>query len=373
MYDVIVIGGNFAGTSAAINAADKGIKVALVERNKQPHSPAHCGEGIIDEIGNLFYLDEMNCLKNKIKKVIINIASPKEYIFELKKHSIIIFDRTYVESELLKKAKNNGAELILGTSMKKFNPPHEITLDNNQKITGKVIIDASGIACQVGRRLGLKVQLKPEDIGVCIQSRVEGNFEPDTIKTWFHKPYAPFGYSWFFPLNNKMANIGLGLKGGQDLNLEKLLKLYINDETKGKYKIHSTFRACIPITKPLFPIVKDNVMIVGDAARLADPVLGGGIKQALISGSLAGKVAANYISGELRSLEKYQNLMLKMVTRLNKVNEKKKKLFETEESLVKGYKRGISLFYFLNRIAPNFVQRSIIRAIQKEKLILEEV
>jgi digeranylgeranylglycerophospholipid reductase len=318
MFDVIVIGGNFAGASAAINAAEKDVSVVLVERNKEPYNPAHCGEGIVDETGELFGLNNMNCLQNKIKKIIINITSPKEYILKLKKHSVIIFDRNYVENELLKKAKKNGAELILGKSMKKINPPNEIVLDDNKKITGKVIIDASGIACQVGRRVGLESQLKAGDIGVCIQSRVEGNFDKETVKTWFHKPYAPFGYSWLFPINDKMANIGVGLKGGQDLNLDKLLKHYINDETKGKYKIHSTFRACVPITKPLFPLIKDNVMVVGDAARLADPVIGAGIKQALISGCLAGKVAANYVKGELSSLEKYQDLMLKIVTRLNK-------------------------------------------------------
>ena len=40
MFDVIVIGGNLAGASAAINAAEKGANVALVERHKEPFSPA---------------------------------------------------------------------------------------------------------------------------------------------------------------------------------------------------------------------------------------------------------------------------------------------------------------------------------------------
>ena len=56
--------------------------------------------------------------------------------------------------------------------MKKLNPSGEVVLDNDEKITGKVIIDASGIVCIVGKQIGVETSLKPEDIGVCIQSRV---------------------------------------------------------------------------------------------------------------------------------------------------------------------------------------------------------
>ena len=36
VFDVIVIGGNLAGSSAAISASNEGVNVALVERNKEP-------------------------------------------------------------------------------------------------------------------------------------------------------------------------------------------------------------------------------------------------------------------------------------------------------------------------------------------------
>ena len=36
-YDVVVIGGNLAGTSAAINALEKGASVAVIEKNLQPY------------------------------------------------------------------------------------------------------------------------------------------------------------------------------------------------------------------------------------------------------------------------------------------------------------------------------------------------
>ncbi len=152
---------------------------------------------------------------NEIKNIIFNISSLKEYTFNLKKHRLIIFDRNCLEKTLLNKAEKLGVELIFGRSMIDFKPPHEIILDNTNRIKGTVIIDASGIACQIGRRIGINTRLRPEDIGVCIQSRVQSTFIPDTVRMWYHKPYAPFGYAWVFPINEFMANIGIGIPGGQ--------------------------------------------------------------------------------------------------------------------------------------------------------------
>ena len=120
--------------------------------------------------------------------------------------------------------------------MKKFNPPNEIVLDNNKKITGKVIIDGSGIVCIVGKHIGIDTKLEPRDIGVCIQSRVQSEFDANTIHMWFHKPYAPFGYAWLFPINKNEANIGLGGFGGQKLDLKKLLE-NMNGELPVVFKV----------------------------------------------------------------------------------------------------------------------------------------
>jgi len=43
------------------------------------------------------------------------------------------------------------------------------------------------------------------------------------MKLWFHKPYGPMGYAWLFPLNKNLANIGIGIMGGQKIDLKELL------------------------------------------------------------------------------------------------------------------------------------------------------
>ncbi|MCK4306840.1 hypothetical protein KAW50_01280, partial [candidate division WOR-3 bacterium] len=84
-----------------------------------------------------------------------------------------------------------------------------------------------------------------------------------------------------------------------------------------KYSILSTHNSITP-SKALKNLVKDNVCIVGDAARLVDPISGGGIGNALLSGKLAGKACASAISqnpvdksNDISKLKQYEKEWLK--------------------------------------------------------------
>ena len=108
-------------------------------------------------------LDEIGCNYNEISKIKINLSNIKNYYYKLKKHRILIFDRNCFENNLLKKAKDEGATVLLGKCMRNFNSPNEIIIDNDESIKGEIIIDASGISCQVGRRIGINTKIKPRN------------------------------------------------------------------------------------------------------------------------------------------------------------------------------------------------------------------
>lgn len=372
MFDVAVVGGNVSGATAAINAAKLGVNVVLIEKNKEPLFPPRCGEATDEITAEILELDKIKCPKNQIKEITINISSKKEYNFKVKKHGIFIIDRNFLEKYLLKNAKQNGVDVKIGHRMIDYKPPNEIILDNNETLNGKVIIDATGINCQIGKKIGMNVKLKPEDIGICIQSRVEGDFNEKIMKMWYHKPYAPFGYSWLFPKNKKLANIGIGVPGGQKLDLSDMLDNYIRNETNGKFKILHTFNSCVPGTKPLKPLTKNNILFVGDAARFANPVFENGINNGVFSGSVAGIVAAKYIKGKIPTLAIYEKLMKNKVKRLNRAYSQKSKL-TTEEKYIKSYTRAFSLVYHLNKLFPNLLQNQLMRIVKKDKKIIDSL
>jgi digeranylgeranylglycerophospholipid reductase len=370
MYDIIVVGGNLSGATAAINASELGANVLLIEKNKEPINPPRCGEATDTVTSELLNLEEIGCPKNEIRKVIINVSSEKEYVFKALEKKLYIIDRNYVEKYLLKKAKDVGVEVKTGHRMTFFNPPNEIVIDNKNKINGKIIIDATGIRCQIGKKIKINTEIKPQHIGVCIQSRVESIFESKNMRMWFHKPYAPFGYAWLFPKNDKLANIGVGIPGGQKLDLNRLLDNYIKDNVKDKYKIKHNFRSCVPASKPLELLKKDNVLFVGDAARLANPIFENGINNAIFSGSVAGIIAVKYIKGEISSLSYYEEIMKKKVNRIKRACKTKERL-KTEKRFIKSYRRGISLLNKINKLAPNLVQNRLIKIVQEDKKIIE--
>ena len=353
MFDLVVIGGNLAGTTAAITAVSKCSNVALIEKNKEPFNPAHCGELIPSYTADILNLDKMDCFKNEIKNMKIKVP-PKEYNLKLK-NKMIIFDRNCVENKLLNEAEKKGVTVMLGTKMKDFRPPYEIYLNNNKSIKGKVIIDASGITCQVGKRIGINTKLKPMDVGVCIQSRVQSNYCEGTMELHFHKPYAPFGYAWLFPLNNTFANIGIIVPGGQKLDISKLLSCYIKDSSREKLTIINTFRAYEPIALPLNELYKNNVMIVGDAARLVYPESGGGIDSALVSGRLAGITAARYINGEINSLKPYQQALRVRILRVKNGYNRKIRASKSDKKYIKTYQRIFLFLSIANRIFPSLL------------------
>jgi digeranylgeranylglycerophospholipid reductase len=372
MYDIIIVGGNLAGATAAINAAETGANVALIEKNKEPFFPPRCGEATEEVTVELLNLDKIGCPKNQIKQFAINVASKKEYNFKLKKHGIYIIDRYFIEKYLLKNAEEKGVEVFIGRRMENFNPPNEIVLDNKKTLKGKVIIDATGMTCRIGKKIRDDTELKPSDIGVCIQSRVEGNFNQDFMKMWYGKPYAPFGYAWFFPKSKKLANVGLGGPGGQKLDLQALLHKYIENEVKGNVKVTHTFHSSVPASKPLEPLTTNNVMFVGDAARFANPIIENGINNAVFSGSVAGIIAAKFIKGEISTLTIYEELMKDKVKRLKKAYYRKSRL-TTEEKYTKSYRRAFSLLYSLNKIFPNILQNQFAKIVKKDKQILNSL
>jgi digeranylgeranylglycerophospholipid reductase len=254
-----------------------------------------------------------------------------------------------------------------------YKQPDEIVLENNEIIKGKIIIDATGIICQIGKKIGLETRLNQRDIGVCIQSRVKSEFKENTIKIWFHKPYAPFGYAYLFPLNKYAANIGLGIPGGQKFDYKKKLIDYIKKVTNNYYEITSSFISYVPLAPPINQLVKDNILITGDAARLANSLSGGGIKNAIFSGSLAGIISAKYIYGEISSLKPYQYLLQKKISRLKKEYNFRRQTIKNDDSYLTKFRLLIFTSYFINRFFPHIFDKTLSNLSKNEKFLLKSL
>ena len=123
------------------------------------------------------------------------------------------------------------------------------------------------------------------------------DIEENTNVFYFSHELAPSGYLWIFSKGKNRANIGIGIRGdysSEGHRAKDYLDAFIQKNCPDG-KILEVISGGVPITRPLTETYGENLLIAGDAAHVSDPMTGGGIYQALYTGRLAGKTAAEAI------------------------------------------------------------------------------
>jgi len=113
---------------------------------------------------------------------------------------------------------------------------------------------------------------------------------------------APGGYLWAFPKGPHEANVGLGVSlanlkrsGGDEVKgyLDRFISSH--PEYAGG-KIVQITAGGVSVNAPIDQTVTDGLMLVGDAARMIDPMNGGGLAPACVTGKMAAETAEAAIS-----------------------------------------------------------------------------
>ena len=323
-YDVLVIGAGPGGSMAARYAARHGLKVLLIEKRPEIGVPVRCAEGI-----SRAWMDEVE-IEPQEKWIDAEIDGAKIYSPDEK--SIIklsaeqagnevgfVLNREYFDKYLASLAAQEGAEIWLkspaveiikgdgyvrGAVVRRFGEKVEVR--------AKIVIGADGFESQVARWAGLNTVLRERDIVSCIQYRMTNIDIEENFTHFFIGSCAPGGYVWIFPKGRKEANVGIGVALNK-LKSKGEVKRYMDDfiekhEYLKKGSIIQIVTGAVSTCPVPKRIVDNGIMLVGDAARLIDPITGGGIANACISGKYAGEIAAKCINNPSKEcLEEYQN------------------------------------------------------------------
>lgn len=306
-WDVIVVGGGPAGSMSAWESAKNGASVLMLEKDREIGIPVRCAEGIGGAgFEKLLEIDK-KWIKTKIDK--IDLVSPNNTSVKLKfdeKNTGYVLDRRIFDNDLAKLASENGVTIktkayvhgLLFSENGIVNGVKVNILGEELELNSKIVIGADGVESRIGRFAGLKTSLKMRDIETCVQAVVSGiDIEPNTLQFYIGQEFAPGGYLWVFPKGKNVANIGLGILGAHcNLGrpkefLEKFLSKYFPNGSVLNYTAGG-----VPVAKTLDKIVTDGLVIVGDAARVVNPISGGGIVSGMHNGKLAGRRVAEAIS-----------------------------------------------------------------------------
>lgn len=302
-YDIIVVGAGPAGSMAARFAAEQGVSVLLLEKDRDVGYPVRCGEAVNKKSIEEFIKPNEKWIAATINKFSLNSPDGTEVIIEFEETGYIL-ERRIFDYELAKTASNAGAEILtrayvnglLFDNGKVAGVKYEFS-GEQKELKSKIVIAADGVESRVGRWAGLETYCDFRDMECCVQITAANiNVSSDTCYFYFGKDFAPNGYFWIFPKGENIANIGLGVSGL--IGKKKSAQSFLNSFMEKRYpdaSILTKIAGGVPCAPTLKRISAPGIMLAGDAAHQVNPLSGGGITSGMIGGSIAGKIAAEVI------------------------------------------------------------------------------
>src|SRR5437870_4138221 len=150
----------------------------------------------------------------------------------------------------------------------------------------RVLVAADGRNSTAARLLGLLPRFAKERVALQTHISLPSGFGNRVVLQ-----LLPGGYSGQAPVNDSELNLCLVAKPKSIRALQAWATQYFNLPST------QTWRTITPLTRSSLPPARENVLFVGDAARVVEPFTGEGIFYALGSGELAAAAAKEMIRG----------------------------------------------------------------------------
>ncbi|WP_148883689.1 geranylgeranyl reductase family protein [Thermococcus aciditolerans] len=306
-YDVVVVGAGIAGPIVARNVAKSGYSVLLIDKKPAIGTPKQCAEGISIKA---FEKYDIPYDKRFINREIYGakLYSPSGYELELryKEASGVILERKVFDKMLAYYAAKAGADVLARTEaldvirrdgrIAGIKAKHE---DETVEIHADVIVAADGVESTIARKAGINTYAPPHEFDSSYEYEmlIEG-YDPDLIHLWFGNEVAPRGYVWVFPKDEDRANVGIGINSDNPQTAKYYLDKWLRENKIPAKKILEVNVGVVPVGGFVKELVKDNVLVVGDAARQVNPMHGGGMAEAMEAGTIASKWIAKALEEE---------------------------------------------------------------------------
>jgi len=313
--DVAVVGAGPGGLYAAIESLKRGLRVHVFDKKTVIGAPVKCGEyfPIRKEMEYLLpnaweYTHVFDVPEEAIDNVCktIRVISPKgdEYEFEFVSY---VLDRTTLEQGLAKQVERLGGTIELQCSADLFRDNGDLCVGKNKatSIRSKVVIAADGFPSKIAKASGILTEdyVTPNNVAINYEFLMrELGVDQSVTEMYLGTEFAPGGYGWIIPKGNKSANVGIGIRTSYSKknNGRGYLQYFLHDCSLTKNKLQGgkpgpMIADVLPVDGPVKKTYSEHVMAVGDAAAMVMPTNGGGIATAMITGTIAGQVAADYL------------------------------------------------------------------------------
>jgi flavin-dependent dehydrogenase len=212
---------------------------------------------------------------------------------------------------------------------------------------------ADGVYSKVARSVGL---ITNRELGIAVEAEVTvppGDLNAQGQYATFDFGAIPHGYGWIFPKSDHLSVGVFHARKGKVENIRRSLDQFIlSQQVLRQCNIKKVRGHHIPLGGVLNDLNRGRILLVGDAANLADPLLGEGIYYAVSSAHIAASVITEQFDFREIDLSQYTyNINNKIVAQ-----------FQYARSLA-------NIIYRFPRVGSMILSKSILLQIAFLKLI----
>jgi geranylgeranyl diphosphate/geranylgeranyl-bacteriochlorophyllide a reductase len=298
-FDIVVVGGGPAGSTAAQMTANAGKRVLLIDRAGRIKP---CGGAIPPRLIRDYKIPAQ-LIVARIDAA--RIVSPTGRLAHMPVDGSYVgmVDRADFDEYLRERASESGATRATGTYAKSTRDEdgtlrihYELKDGSQASARTKLAIGADGALSKLGRdhiKGADKTKLVFAYHEIVERPAETESYSADRCDVYYNAKYSPDFYAWVFP-HGKTASIGTGSAHKGFALREAVAKLRLDAGLAGSKTIR---KEGAPI--PLKPLKRwDNgrdVLLAGDAAGVVAPASGEGIYYAMLGGELAADTALEFL------------------------------------------------------------------------------
>jgi geranylgeranyl reductase family protein len=291
-YDVAIIGGGPAGATCAAFCAQAGWRTLLIEKARFPRDKV-CGDcvnpGCWPVLERLGVADRiLSQTHARIAEVAFTDERGRSFRLPIaaSDRGEIAISRLLFDAILLDRARELGVDVREQAALTALEKGWDIQTTTGN-FSAHLLVAADGRNSIVARLLGLLPAVTKERVG--LQAHLPA---PAEHRQHVAMRFLPFGYCGVADIGGERINLCLVARP------EKIADLKAWASQHFTIPADTTWRTITPLRRaPLSP-AHENLLFVGDAARVVEPFTGEGIYYALASGELAARhLLANDLPG----------------------------------------------------------------------------
>lgn len=290
-FDLIIVGGSFAGLQCARTAASRGLKVAVIERKSEAGEAVRTTGILVKEAAS--EIDIPSHLTKLIRGVRLYAPNGTFADHSAPGYYFLATDTPNLLRWMADEARRAGAELMFGTSFKQASQDeHAVTLPD-LGLSARLLVGADGATSAVARLFGLEANQRFLG-GIEFELEPEPLLDERFLHCFLDSTLAPGYIAWAVP-SVGVTQVGLAARHGFKPDARAFLKLYRERLQLPERRIVARRSGLIPAGATLSQTYRGRVMLLGDAAGHVSPLTGGGIVQTLRLGRRTAQLAADWI------------------------------------------------------------------------------